>query len=125
MNFFRLHGHPTKDGKRPLMEGKMKNYRELFDFASGAGAFEGYVFHKEVVNPKYLPRWVENLVKQYQALPEEIRNEIQPLLDGTIGRARLSLLPYLEEDHEIILTLKSMIKGDLLPTSPEDFIKPK
>jgi len=103
----------------------MRIYRELYDFASGAGAFEGYVYLKEAADPKYLPRWAENLAKQYQALPEEVRNEIQPLLDGTVGRAVLSLLPYLGEEHEVIRKLKSMIKGDLLPTSPDDFNRPK
>jgi hypothetical protein len=103
----------------------MNNYRELFDFASRAGAFEGYVFHKEVANLKYLPRWVENLANQYQALPDDIRDEIQPLLDGTLGRALLSLLPCLGEENEIIRTLKGMIKGVILPASPEDFAKPK
>jgi hypothetical protein len=100
-------------------------YRELYDFASGAGAFEGYVYLKEAANPKYLPKWAENLAKQYKTLPEEVCHEIQPLLDGTVGRAVLSLLPYLGEEHEVIQNLKSMIKGDFLPTSPDDFIKSK
>lgn len=101
-----------------------RHYKELFDFAAGAGAFEGYVYHKEVANPKYLPKWTENLAGQYRALPDDIREEIQPLIDGTLGRALLSILPYLDEDNEIIRSLRSMIKGEL-PTSPEDFIKPK
>jgi hypothetical protein len=99
-------------------------YRELYDFAAGAGAFEGYVYHKDVADPKYLPRWVDNLVRQYQALPAEVRDEIQALCDGTIGRAVRSLLPYLGEDHEVIKQLRRMIKGEL-PLSPDDFSTPK
>ncbi len=99
-------------------------YRDLYDFAAGAGAFEGYVYLKEAANPKYLPKWAENLMKQYHDLPEEVRNEIQPLLDGTMGRALRSLLPYLGEDHEVIKQLRLMIRGEL-PSSPDDFARPK
>jgi hypothetical protein len=99
-------------------------YRQLYDFASGAGAFEGYVYLKDACDPKYLPKWADNLVKQYQALPAEVRDEIQALCNGTIGRAIRSLLPYLGDDHEVIKQLRLMIKGEL-PLSPDDFSKPE
>jgi hypothetical protein len=95
-------------------------YSELYDFASSAGAFEGYVYRPREMHPKYLPVWSSNLVKQYNALPAEIRAEIQTMCDGTLGRAVLSLIPILGEDHEVIANLKSMIRG-AMPASPDDF----
>jgi hypothetical protein len=41
-------------------------------------------------------------VNQYQRLPSEVREEFQVLFNGTIGRAIQSLLPDLEEEHEVI-----------------------
>ena len=41
----------------------MKIYKDLYAFAASAGAFEGYVYLREKVNPDYLPLWVDNLVK--------------------------------------------------------------
>ena len=99
----------------------MELYRELYDFASSAGAFEGYVYPKEL-DVSYLPRWAGNLVKQYEALPAEVRAEIQPLCDGTLGRAVQSLIPELGEDHEVVRQLQGMIKGKL-PSSSDDFDK--
>ena len=95
-------------------------YRELYDFAASAGAFEGYVYHNKDMDPAYLPRWSGNLLRQYNALPSEVRSEIQTLCDGTLGRAVQSLIPLLGVDHEVIATLKNMISGDL-PASPDDF----
>ncbi len=94
-------------------------YRELYDFASKAGALEGYVYHKDKVEPSYLPGWVEHLVEQYLQLPPEVREDFQPLCDGTLGRAIRSLIPLLGEDHEVIKKLKVMVKN--LPSSPNDF----
>ena len=97
-------------------------YSELYDFAASAGAFEGYVYKERSLDTGYLPRWSGNLLRQYQALPPEIRAEIQHMCDGTMGRALLSLEPVLGEDHEVINNLKQMIKGKL-PESPDDFDK--
>lgn len=100
----------------------MRIYRELYDFAASAGAFEGYVYHPDSMDPSYLPTWSENLLKQYEALPADVRGEIQDMCDGTIGRAVRSLIPVLGESHEVIERLKAMIKGQL-PASPDDFDK--
>ena len=97
----------------------MRLYRELYDFAAGAGAFEGYVYPKEL-DLSNLPRWAGNLVKQFEALPPEIRTEIQPLSDATLGRAVQSLIPVLGEDHEVVKQLKGLIRGKL-PSSSDDF----
>jgi len=95
-------------------------YQEVYDFAAKAGALEGYVYPKEKADLSYLPRWVDNLVTQYQRLPSEVREEFQSLCNGTIGRTIQSLLPSLGEDHEVIKKLKSVITGKL-PLSPNDF----
>ncbi len=99
----------------------MRLYRELYDFAASAGAFEGYVYPKEL-DVNNLPRWASNLVKQYEALPTEVRTEIQTLSDATLGRAVQSLIPALGEDHEVVTQLKGLISGKL-PSSCDDFKK--
>ncbi len=96
-------------------------YGELYDFAASAGAFEGYVY-PEKMDPNYLPNWSGNLLRQYNDLPAEVREEIQDLCDSTLGRAVRSLIPVLGEEHEVVRNLKSMIKGKLR-SSPDDFDK--
>jgi hypothetical protein len=98
--------------------------RELYEFAAKLGAFEGYVYHKDVADPKYLPKWAQHLVSQYSALPEKAREEIQPLVDETAGRALKSILPVLGDEHEAIKLLRNLIKGEL-PASPDDFNRAK
>ncbi len=95
-------------------------YRQLYEFAANAGAFEGYVYPREKVDPSYLPRWASNLVKDYARLPDEVRGEFQDLCDGTLGRAIRALIPLLGEDHEVIEQLRSLTQGRL-PSSPDDF----
>jgi hypothetical protein len=97
-------------------------YEQLYDFAASAGAFEGYVYKKENVDPAYLPRWASNLENQYNALPADVRSEIQHLCDSTLGRAVQSLVPLLGEDHEVVQRLIGMIEGELR-SSPDDFDK--
>ena len=103
---------------------KMNIHAQLYDFASSAGALEGYVYQIKEVDMKALPIWVENLVSAYQLLPVDIRGEIQPLCDRTLGRAIKSLIPRLGEDDEVIEKLKSMVAGPL-PESPDHFEKVK
>jgi hypothetical protein len=98
----------------------MGEYRDVYEFAAKAGALEGYVYPREKVDPAYLPRWVNNLVKDYQALPAEVRGELQDLCDGTLGRAIRSLIPLLGEGHEVIEKLKSLTRGKL-PVTPDTF----
>ncbi len=98
----------------------MKIYKDLYAFAASAGAFEGYVYLRDKVNPDYLPRWVDNLVNQYKILPPTVLAEIQDLCDGTLGRAVRSLIPVLGEDHEVVGKLKGLIRGEM-PSSPDDF----
>lgn len=95
-------------------------YKEIYDFAAKAGALEGYVYPKEKVHLDYLPRWVDNLANQYCNLPPDVREELQSLCDGTLGRAIQSLLPFLGEDSEVIKKLRSIVTGKL-PLSVNDF----
>lgn len=100
----------------------MSVYRELYDFAASAGSFEGYVYRRTDVDPGYLPKWSGNLLRQYRALPEEVKEEVQAMCDGTIGRAILSLLPVVGEDNEAIANLREILQGEM-PLSPDDFDK--
>ena len=102
----------------------MNIYKEIYEFAASAGAFEGYVYARENLDAASLPEWIGNLVTQHRSIPPEIRDLFQPSLDRTIGRAVLSLTPALGEDHELVKKLKTLIRGDL-PQSPDDFEKEK
>lgn len=98
------------------------SYRALYEFAANAGAFEGYVYIPERPDFKKLQPWVENLVRQFQALPPDVRGAIQPPCNMTLGRALQSLRRFLEEDERVIVSLKGMIKGEI-PSSPGEFVK--
>ena len=95
-------------------------YSELYDFAARAGALEGYVYPRSEVDVSYLPGWADHIVEQYHRLPPEAREEIQSLCDDTLGRAVMSLIPLLGEEHEVIKKLKSVRAGKL-PGSSDDF----
>ena len=62
-----------------------------------------------------IEKWVENLEKAYQLLPEEVLKEIQPSLDGTLGRAVKSVSRVLGEEHVLVQKLKAMVKGPCRP----------
>ena len=98
----------------------MGTYSMLYDFAAKAGALEGYVYPKDVIDPAYLPRWIDNVVEAYTALPEEAKAEVQKLCDQTIGRTISSLVQLLGEKHEVINKLRSITRGTL-PSSYDDF----
>jgi hypothetical protein len=102
----------------------METYREIYEFAASAGALEGYVFKKDHLEPGELDDWIHNLLKQYEGFPSEVRACFQGSLDRTMGRAVHSLIPILGSDHHHVLSLKSMITGDM-PTSSHDFAREK
>ena len=95
-------------------------YLEIYEFAASAGALEGYVFQRADLNPDSLNNWVKNLVKQYHALPVEAKESFQGSLDRTLGRAILSLITILGQEHDHVRSLKSLIVGKM-PDSPQDF----
>ena len=98
----------------------MHLYMQLYEFAASAGALEGFVYRRPDVEAGTIDRWVENLEKAFQMLPAEVLTEIQPSLDGTLGRAVNSVKRVLGEEHMLVQKLKSMVKGPL-PSSPDDF----
>jgi len=102
----------------------MHIYAQIYEFAASAGALEGYVYHKKEVDLVALPNWVDNLVAAYRHMPSEVLHEFQRSIDFTLGRAIRSLMPILEEEHEIIVKLGSMVAGKL-PQSADDFQKKK
>ena len=102
----------------------MHLFMQLYEFAASAGALEGFVYRRPDVEAGTIERWVENLGKAYQSLPAEVLKEIQPSLDGTLGRAVNSVKRVLGEDHSLVQDLKTMVKGPL-PASPDDFERRK
>jgi len=98
----------------------MGTYRDIYAFAAGAGAFEGFVYGKDKMEPGSLKHWVNNLVSQHHAFSDDVRADFQDLCDGTLGRAIQSLIPLVGEDHELIQQLKGLVRGQL-PSSPDDF----
>jgi hypothetical protein len=103
-----------------LEEVDMGIHSDVYEFAARAGAFEGYVYQRGEFDPGSLLKWIDHLAKGYQSLPPEVRKEFQILCDGTIGRAIQSLLPAIDEDHEVIKKLKRLTVGRI-PSSPDDF----
>jgi hypothetical protein len=101
-----------------------KTYREVFEFAASAGALEGYLFKKGELAAVELDDWIDNLAKQYQGFPSQIREHFQSSLNRTIGRAVHSLVSLVGPDHHQVLSLKSMIVGEL-PASSHDFEREK
>lgn len=99
-------------------------YKEIYEFAASAGAFEGYVYARGDIDADGIANWVENLVAKYRSMPPNLRDELQPSLDRTIGRAMLSLAPALGLDHVLLQKLRTMIR-DELPRSPDDFEQEK
>ena len=102
----------------------MDIYTKLYDFAASAGAFEGYAYPKVKMDPAYLPKWADHLVAACQELSPEVRDEIQPSLDRTLGRAVRGLASVLGENDETVKKLKTMIVGDL-PETADDFQREK
>ncbi len=98
----------------------MDLYKEIYEFASSAGALEGYVYPQEKRDMAYLDNWIQNLVMQYHSLPEEVRERVQASIDRTLGRAVQSLEPVLGREHRHIKALQGLLKG-VIPASPNDF----
>jgi hypothetical protein len=102
----------------------MHLYMQLYEFAASAGALEGFVYRRPDVEAGTIDKWVENLGEAYPRIPAEVLKEIQPSLDGTLGRAVRSVSRALGEEHPLVQKLKSMVKGPF-PSSPDDFQRKK
>jgi len=99
-------------------------YREVYDFAAKVGSLEGFVYNRNKDDIGTLSPWIDHAIKDYNALPPEVRQEFQDLCDGTVGRAIQSLIPHLGEDHELIKKLKALVIHKM-PSSPDDFTRKK
>jgi len=99
-------------------------YREIYEFAASAGALEGYVYGKEVLEASDLDKWVRNLGTQYRGLPGAVRETLQPGLNRTLGRAAHSLAAALGGDHPHVAALRSMVVGEA-PAAATDFDEDK
>lgn len=100
---------------------------QIYEFASSAGAFEGYVYHKKTADDldlEALADWAEHILAAYQLLPEAELGQIQAHCDQTLGRAIKSLIPVLGVSHDIVKKIASMIVGDI-PKHADDFQKTK
>ncbi|MDA3917807.1 MAG: hypothetical protein PF690_12665 [Deltaproteobacteria bacterium] len=105
----------------------MHLYTQIYEFASSAGAFEGYVYHKNTadeVDIKALDIWAANLLEAYSLIPEEVLEKFQDNLDLTLNRAATSLEAILEKDNTIIKKIISMINKKI-PSDPDNFQKEK
>lgn len=102
----------------------MSMYKRIYEFAASSGAFEGYVYARDNLDGESLANWIDNLVAEYGSIPSEVRDEFQPSLDRTMGRALLSITPVLGESHILLTKLRTMIRSEL-PRSPDDFDREK
>jgi hypothetical protein len=102
----------------------MELYRKVYDFAAKVGSLEGYVYARGKSDIGPLTPWVDHALRDYNAIPPEVRQEFQDLCDGTVGRAIQSLIPHFGEDHEIIKKLKGLVINKM-PSSPDDFNRKK
>ena len=98
--------------------------KAIYEFASSAGALEGYVYQKETLAEGSLDNWVSNLVKQYRDLPEDVRSSFQDSLDRTLGRAVQSLIRLFGEDHAYVVAMQTLIAGQM-PDASDDFEQEK
>ena len=104
----------------------MHVHKKIYEFAASAGAFEGYVYHKNVddIDIDAFINWAGNLVAAYENLPSDVLDRFQNSLNQTLGRAIQSLIPLLTKENEVIQKLNLMVKGEL-PESADDFQKEK
>ena len=98
----------------------MHLYAKIYEFAATVGAFEGFVYGKDRIDPGQISNWVRNIVAAYRNLPPDVKEKLQASLDATLGRAVRSLAAALGEDHELTGELRSILVN---PTakSADDF----
>ena len=102
----------------------MEHYKDVYEFASSAGALEGYIYSRRKSDMHDLENWIRNLVEQYHHLPNAVRESFQSSLDRTLGRAIQSLIPMFGKDHYYIQALESLVMGEM-PDSADDFREEK
>ena len=98
----------------------MHLYTKIYEFSANVGAFEGYVYGKEMINSNELTKWINNILAGHKNLTPEVTKVFQSSLDRTLGRAVCSLVVFLGENHELVQKLKSIII-DSSVKSADDF----
>lgn len=111
-------------GKHQQVDHMDTIYKAIYEFASSAGAFEGYVYQKTTLEAGSLDNWVSKLVKQYRDLPQDVCSSFQDALDRTMGRAVQSLIRLFGEDYPHVAALQTLIAGPM-PDAPDDFEQEK
>jgi len=48
--------------------------KNVFDLGSRTGSLEGYLYVGKDVETSYLPGWLDNIEREYDALPPDVRN---------------------------------------------------
>jgi hypothetical protein len=109
-----------------MESGTMHIYRQIYEFAASAGAFEGYVYRKKQsdIDVARLSNWADNLLNAYHHFSAAAVEKFQPACNQTLGRAIKSLAPVLGEKHAVVGKLQYIVKGEL-PESADDFQKNK
>ena len=83
----------------------MGEYEELFRFAAKAGALEGYLYEREIVEPLY--DWVANIEKMYASLPDKAKKDVK----NEFSRVLTRILTYGEKvlEEEIRTRLNNLL----------------
>ncbi|PLX39748.1 MAG: hypothetical protein C0608_11260 [Deltaproteobacteria bacterium] len=96
----------------------------IYEFASAAGALEGFIYKRDGVEERYLEDWVSNLRAQYDDLSPDLKEALQPAINRTLGRALHSLKRLFGENSRLFDSLSSIVQG-ALPSSDDDFDEEK
>lgn len=55
----------------------MSNNRQIFDLGSRLGSLEGYLYSEEKVDKSYLKNWLQNIDREFNQLPQGLKQEIE------------------------------------------------
>ena len=88
--------------------------KEIFDFAAKVGCLEGYLYHKDRVDPSYLPNWIDNINNMFLKLPNSDKEEFKEEYDKILKNILSYLKEILRENDPVIIKLKSMLNNTCL-----------
>lgn len=83
--------------------------RLLFDLASRLGSLEGYLYSEEKVEKSYLPGWLQNIEREFQSLPEDVKEEIAPDFLEVLNKVQALLKKLYGQKDGITLKTDGMI----------------
>ncbi len=85
--------------------------RLLFDLAARLGSLEGYLHSEEKVQKDYLSGWLQNIEQEFDALPDEVRNEITPDYLEVLGKVQGLLRKLYGEQDSSTVQIDRMIEN--------------